>query len=351
MRLNTETSDMVREYYLNLEEVMFDYGRYTAMYMMEKNDRQVQRLAIKDKAESKLKKRLKQEKERVEQAEQEAEQAQLKAEQAQLKAEQEKEARIKAERKAIRVHKFMKKVSVKEKKMEWIYIATNKYYSRERLHKIGSTVRLSSRIGGYNTGRAKGVDDYYYVWAIKCYNARDIDNHIQKLLGDFKWNDPKKPLEQSKDNRSEMYHGIKFEDLRDIVTFIVNNYDASVDYINNFIKTRLDASMEEEDIIPPPLDYKRLTYQIGDHIETIDIEEEEHESIIEAFEDILTGIKQQNERKEEPVVVERKDLVKQLLEVTNVPKKDIWTKIKEFTGWTNSKLAIDEGSFQYKIKY
>jgi hypothetical protein len=111
--------------------------------------------------------------------------------------------------------------------------------------------------------------------------------------------------------------------------------------------------MEEEDIIPPPLDYKRLTYQIGDHTETIDIEEEENDSIIEAFEDILIGIKQQNERKEElePVVVERKDLVKQLLEVTNVPKKDIWTKIKEFTGWTNSKLAIDEGSFQYKIKY
>jgi hypothetical protein len=64
-------------------------------------------------------------------------------------------------------------------------------------------------------------------------------------------------------------------------------------------------------------------------------------------------VKQQNERREElePVIVERKDLVKQLLEVTNAPKKDIWTKIKEFTGWTNSKLAIDEGTFQYKIKY
>jgi hypothetical protein len=40
------------------------------------------------------------------------------------------------------------------------------------------------------------------------------------------------------------------------------------------------------------LDFKRLTYQIGEHIETIDLEEEESESIREAFEDILTSIKE-----------------------------------------------------------
>jgi hypothetical protein len=77
MRLNTENADVVREYYLNLEEAMFDYGRYTAMYMMEKsNIEKVQIQAIENKAKSKLKKRLKQaqleaeqEKERAEQAE------------------------------------------------------------------------------------------------------------------------------------------------------------------------------------------------------------------------------------------------------------------------------------------
>jgi hypothetical protein len=135
-------------------------------------------------------------------------------------------------------------------------------YAIERLWKIGCTIRLSSRIGKYNTGRAKGV------WAIKCYNSKDVDAHIQKLLADFK-NDPKAP--------SEMYHGIKFTDLKE-VAFIVNNYDASIDYINKFIKTRLEASLEEEDEVPPPLDYKRLTYQIGDHIETIDLEEEESDT-------------------------------------------------------------------------
>jgi hypothetical protein len=36
----------------------------------------------------------------------------------QKQLEQEKEARVKAERKAIRVNKFMKRITIKEKKME-----------------------------------------------------------------------------------------------------------------------------------------------------------------------------------------------------------------------------------------
>jgi hypothetical protein len=184
------------------------------------------------------------------------------------------------------------------------------------------------------------------VFAIKCYNSKDVDNHIQKLLADFKWKDPKQSEEQqNKDNRSEMYHGIKFTDLKDIVTFIVNNYDASVDYINNFIRTRLDQSLEEEVVIPPPLDFKRLTYQIGEHIETIDLEEEESESIREAFEDILTRIKEQHERNES-VVIQRKDLMNRLLNVSNSNKKDLWSQIKELTGWTNSKSELRRWKLQ-----
>lgn len=149
-----------------------------------------------------------------------------------------------------------------------------------------------------------------------------------------------------------MYHGIKFTDLKDIVAFIVNNYDASIDYLNNFIKTRLDASMEEEDEIPPPLDYKKLTYQIGEHVETINLEEEESECVKEAFEDILTSIKEQQERQiNETIVINRKDIMNQLSKVSNTTKKDLWSQIKEFTGWTNSKSEINKGGFKYKITY
>ncbi|CCV02065.1 hypothetical protein IIV25_047L [Invertebrate iridovirus 25] len=337
MRINTENAEIVRDYYLNIEEAMFAYGEYTMNFLIEKTERRdtelsqmVKQLAIKEKSEEELRK----------------DQENLLKEQEELKSKL-----VKAERKVIRVNKFMKRITIKEKKMEWIYIATNKYYSQERLWKIGSTTRLSTRINGYNTGRAKGVDGYYYTWVIKCYNSKDIDNHIQKLLADFKWKDSKQS-EGSQDNRSEMYHGIKFTDLKDIVAFIVNNYDASIDYINNFIKTRLDASMEEEDELPPPLDYKKVTYQLGEHIETINLEEEESESVKEAFEDILSGLKEQQERQaDETIVLHRKDIMNQLSKVSNTTKKDLWSQIKELTGWTNSKSEINEGGFKYKITY
>ena len=326
LRLNTKTADMVRDFYLNLEEAVVAYSEYTLSYMVEKatleNRVAKSQLALKEKSEEELS-------------------AQLALKE---KSEEEmKEKLVRAERKAIRVNKFMRRIVVKEHKLEWIYIATNDQYSRERLFKIGSTTRLSSRIASYNTGRAKGVDTYYYVWAIKCYNSKDVDNHIQKLLSEFKYG---KNQDVSKENRSEMYHGIKFTDLKDIVAFIVNNYDESMDYINNFIKTRLNQSMEEEDDIPPPLNYKKLTYQIGEHTETIDVENEETESIREALEDILSSLKDQEER-----TISREALLTQLLSVTNASKQSLWSQIKEFTGWKNSKTEIDDGSFRYKIVY
>src|SRR5574343_546417 len=319
LRLNTKTADMVRDFYLNLEEAVVAYSEYTLSYMVEKatleNRVAKSQLALKEKSEEELS-------------------AQLALKE---KSEEEmKEKLVRAERKAIRVNKFMRRIVVKEHKLEWIYIATNDQYARERLFKIGSTTRLSSRIASYNTGRAKGVDTYYYVWAIKCYNSKDVDNHIQKLLSEFKYG---KNQDVSKENRSEMYHGIKFTDLKDIVAFIVNNYDESMDYINNFIKTRLNQSMEEEDDIPPPLNYKKLTYQIGEHTETIDVENEETESIREALEDILSSLKDQKER-----TISREALLTQLLSVTNASKQSLWSQIKEFTGWKNSKTEIDEGS-------
>jgi hypothetical protein len=173
---------------------------------------------------------------------------------------------------------------------------------------------------------------------MRCYNSKDVDYHIQKLLADFK----------HKDN-AELVVGIKFFDLKDILTFIVNNYDASVDYINNFIRTRMDASLEEEDEPPPRLDYKRFTVQIGEHTETIDLEEEESDSVREAFEDILLSLKEQEDS--EMLVLQRKDLMTRLSNKTNAPKKDLWYQIKELTGWTNSKTEINDGGFKYKIVY
>jgi prophage antirepressor-like protein len=259
-----------------------------------------------------------------------------------LRREQEelKDKLVRAERKAIRVNKFMRRVVIKEKKLEWIYIATTKMYAGERLFKIGSTTRLGHRIGGYNTGRPK-EDAYYYCWVKKCYNSKDLDYHIQKLLVDFKHRD-----------NAELYCGIKFSDLRDIVCFIIDHYDESIDYINNFIRTRLDASLEEDDEEPPRLNYKKFTYQIGEHTETIDLEQEDADLIQDELENIFGSIRDQMSSEGEGViVVDRKELVDKLVKVTNMPRREVWMQVKEHTGWTNSKTEIDFGRFKVLIQF
>jgi hypothetical protein len=252
----------------------------------------------------------------------------------------------------------MNRITIKEQKLEWIYIGTTRLYAQERLFKIGSTTRLTSRIPQYNTGRPRSADPFYYAWAIKCYNAKDVDFYIQKLLFDFKFKDPEKASEeQIKDNRAEMYHGIKFNDLKDILTFIVNNYDQSIEYINNFIKVRLNNSLEEEDEVPPALDLKKVTFQIGDHEEIIDLEKENERDFKREMKNIMKCFKEQQERNEdnEIVIVERKELVRKL-DQFGESKTGLWNRIKELTGWKASKVELEQSdsedeAFKYKILY
>ena len=258
------------------------------------------------------------------------------------KAEREKElekvAKEKAELKALRINKFMKQITVKERKLEWIYIATTSVYAAERIFKIGSTTRLSTRINGYNTGRPI-EDDYYYCWVVKCYNAKDTDYCIQKLLADFKHRET-----------TELYCGIRFVDLRDIVAFIVENYDASVDYINKFIKFKLSQSLDQEDEEPPRLDCKRITYHIGDHTETVDLENQDADTL-ELVKQELSSMLTDMQQRQVELVVDRKILLERLEKITSEPRKNLWTRVKEFTGWTTSKAELKNGSLNYKIVY
>ncbi|MGL5961572.1 MAG: GIY-YIG nuclease family protein, partial [Cetobacterium sp.] len=210
MRLNTKSGEAVRDYYLNLEEACFEYAEYQSSWLIDKAEmerkisdeklaKQMAMLSIKDKEIKNKDKELEQESKARREAEQEKEQERVAKEQAQV-------AQQKAERKALNVQKFMNRITVREHKLEWIYIGTTRLYAQERLFKIGSTTRLTSRIPQYNTGRPGSSDPFYYAWAVKCYNAKDVDYYIQKLLFDFKFKDPQKASEeQVKDNRAEMW--------------------------------------------------------------------------------------------------------------------------------------------------
>ena len=112
LRLNTKNAETIRDYYLNLEEICFEYAECQAQWLRDKADkerqiaqqrqqmaddelnRKIAQLAIKDKSEEELQAKLEEEKRRAELAEQakdeERQRAEL-AEQAKEEAERAKE--------------------------------------------------------------------------------------------------------------------------------------------------------------------------------------------------------------------------------------------------------------------
>lgn len=267
-----------------------------------------------------------------------------------VKSEQEKLRADKAELKALRIKKFMNNIKIKELKLEWIYIATTDQYAKERLFKIGSTERLMSRIAPYNTGRPK-EDDYYYVWAMKCYNCKDLDQHIQKLLSTFKYDKLNDNKPSTSLNKQELYHGIKFTDLVIIVIFIIENYDKSIDFINTFIKNRLDTSMEEEDTIPERLNLRQLTFKIGEHTEVIDLEKEEEVIIKEELTVLLEALSEKRRTKNEEIVVMRNDIVEHLASKVMLDRTSLWNRVKMLVSWKDGNTNVKHGEVMCKIKY
>jgi predicted Zn-dependent protease len=97
-------------------------------------------LALKEKSEEELSARLATKDEQLALKEKSEEELSAQLALKEKSEEEMKEKLVRAERKAIRVNKFMRRIVVKEHKLEWIYIATNDQYARERLFKIGSSL-------------------------------------------------------------------------------------------------------------------------------------------------------------------------------------------------------------------
>ena len=253
----------------------------------------------------------------------------------------EEDLRKRAERKSLNISKLIKHGSVKEKKEEWIYIATTNIYSRERIFKIGSTERLVRRIDGYQTGRPK-EDQYYYAYIKKVYASKDLDYHIQRLLCDFKHNE-----------KGEMYIGIKFEDLCNIITVICENYDKSLDYVYGFVTARLPQSQEEgEDEPPPPIDISMITIHYGNDEEDIVLSED---SVKGMLQDILNNL--ECKMVDNVLVYQRKDLIEELGKIfIGSKRKCIWEATKKAIGWKSSKSALEapelvNGSDMFMVQY
>jgi hypothetical protein len=245
MRLNTENSDMVREYYLNLEEAMFEYGRYTAQYMMEKSNVEKvqiqQQLAIKDKAESKLKKQLAIKSAEAEQEKERAEQEKERAEQA--------EQEVKDNKDHILLLKDLLITDQKREKTQVIYIASSENYARQNRFKLGgveSIDKLKSRFSTYNSRSASG-DEWYYSDTFLVADYHQIENRIKDLLGRFK------------DKKNKEIYILHYNNLRYIVEYLCNHYNDEVDEVNakltEFISNLNCRHLRP--VVPPP---KQINY-------------------------------------------------------------------------------------------
>jgi len=233
---------------------------------------------------------------------------------------------VRAERKALRINKFMSRIDTKDRKDEWIYIATSHQYAANRVFKIGSTERLMKRIGPYNCGRLSS-DQIYYAWAKPCYKSKDVDQHIQKLLSNFKDKE-----------KSEMYVGISFTILCEILTVIIDNYDKSQEYVYDFIQNRLEKSAEEDDGEPPkPLDLKSITYHFGEHSETVNLTHASDQEVKNELILIINRLKKDGE----PLEFTRKELVEELQKKYQGDQRSIWATMKRVAAWKSSKSKVE----------
>ena len=240
MRLNTESADVVRDYYLNLEELMFEYAEYTKTYLVTQKEKEVghmmQQLAIKERSEEELRR------------EQEELQTQLaiKDDQLAIKDDQlaikDDQLAIKDDQLAIKERSedelrkeledtkeytlILQEMMIKDDpitRTQVIYIATTALYAKTNNFKVGGvddTTKLRSRLGTYNTGRVR-EDTFYYSDVFTVSNYHIVEAQLKNLLGRFR-----------NKKEKEMYR-MHYTDIRYIVEYLCARDGEDVDDVNS----------------------------------------------------------------------------------------------------------------------
>jgi hypothetical protein len=151
----------------------------------------------------------------------------------------------KLENKQLKLESFVKNIKQLEKHQVF-YLATSQNYARQSRFEYGGVKDikdLPGRLSTYNTGRAEG-DLFYITKIFKCNNYRSVEERIGNVLQQFK----DKP-----NSRKEMLH-LRYNLLAEIIDFICDNYDREVEYINMRCQEFLSETIEEDAIMPLPLD-------------------------------------------------------------------------------------------------
>jgi hypothetical protein len=260
MRLNTESADVVRDYYLNLEELMFDYAEYTKMYLVAQRDKETIRrdnemshmmhqLALKERSEEELKQEL----EDAEKAREDAEKAREDAER-EVEKERLLKHRIEQEAKATlqRALAFNQATKVVEP-TEYVYIATTTAYARENKYKPGGCATfelLRSRLSQYNSGKSDS-DSHFFVYVRKVVSYRAVEQMLQSCLGGFR------------ENACKELFIINYEWLIKCVDAVIDHNSEFLEFVNTYRAQIVEDTMNKAPVAATPvrLEKIKVSYQ------------------------------------------------------------------------------------------
>lgn len=194
MRLDTKVAQQIRDYYITLEEIVFDYSKYVSEFKMNQ-------LSIEYKNKLALEQR---EREMLEEDIKELE-----------------NTNKHLKNKVLSINNLVIKRSniLKE---QIFYIATSELYSKQNIFKVGgmeNDSHIKSRKSTYNTERPK-EDTFFYVGLFYCNDYRLVENFIASFLSIYKL-----------PNKKELYN-IYYDDLFDFVKRVIDVLDVFISYSN-----------------------------------------------------------------------------------------------------------------------
>jgi hypothetical protein len=226
MIIKTQKANIIRDYYIDLEDIYKDYSKYQNQYQLEyQNDKL---LELENKQEE-LEEKISYKDKLLEEKEEEIEEVKSKNF---LLIDQ-----IKS------VKKFIKDGNV--------YSATSLIKSKNKIHKIGKSKFPKQRSSNFNTTALKG-DETYYTNIVECYNQDLLEKLLHNCFSKFHCN-----LE---------WYNIHFESFNKLFNEICTNYNNCFELINNYIESEFKEDLQIKTIIPDPIDlneiYKEKTEEL-----------------------------------------------------------------------------------------
>jgi len=191
MRLNTKNSEMIRDYYLNLEEACFEYAEYQATWLKNKAEKELSKnrslLAIKDN---------------------------------ELKA---KDKELEDRNKHVLLLKDLLVDDTKREKLQVVYISTSRNYAMQNRSKPGGVDReglLRSRLSTYNSRSAVGDESFFYEWFFVA-DYKQVESRLKDVLGRFR------------DKKNKEMYVLHLSHMVYVVKYICEHYNDEVDEVNS----------------------------------------------------------------------------------------------------------------------